>query len=102
MNNLDLFLSGDSDEPPTELKVMHETKPDTELCPFFSKTACCRFADECSRNHQYPGISKVYPFHKLNFAIMKTLFLTIGNPVGLEIIICIFYLIHTATIVCFE
>ncbi|PZC78852.1 hypothetical protein B5X24_HaOG217179 [Helicoverpa armigera] len=43
MNNLDKFLSGDSDEPPAELKVMHETRPDAALCPFFSKTACCRF-----------------------------------------------------------
>ncbi|KAJ8726258.1 hypothetical protein PYW07_000956 [Mythimna separata] len=59
MNNLDLFLSGDSDEPPAELNVMRETRPDAELCPFFSKTACCRFGDLCSRNHQYPGISKV-------------------------------------------
>nr|XP_021189250.2 U2 small nuclear ribonucleoprotein auxiliary factor 35 kDa subunit-related protein 2 [Helicoverpa armigera] len=59
MNNLDKFLSGDSDEPPAELKVMHETRPDAALCPFFSKTACCRFGDQCSRNHQYPGISKV-------------------------------------------
>ncbi|KAJ8729526.1 hypothetical protein PYW08_001107 [Mythimna loreyi] len=59
MANLDLFLSGDSVEPPSELNVMHETRPDAELCPFFSKTACCRFGDQCSRNHQYPGISKV-------------------------------------------
>ncbi|XP_026738263.1 U2 small nuclear ribonucleoprotein auxiliary factor 35 kDa subunit-related protein 2 [Trichoplusia ni] len=59
MENLDMFLSGDAVDPPPELKVIHETKPDAELCPFFAKTACCRFGDECSRNHKYPGISKV-------------------------------------------
>lgn len=60
--NLDKFLSGDSVEPPSQLTVIHETRPAAELCPFFSKTACCRFGDQCSRNHQYPGISKVYLF----------------------------------------
>ncbi|CAB3249868.1 unnamed protein product [Arctia plantaginis] len=59
MHNLDKFLSGDADEPPSELRVIHETRPNAELCPFFFKTACCRFGDQCSRNHQYPGISKV-------------------------------------------
>ncbi|XP_075992137.1 U2 small nuclear ribonucleoprotein auxiliary factor 35 kDa subunit-related protein 2-like isoform X2 [Anticarsia gemmatalis] len=59
MENLDKFLSGDADEPPSELKVIRETRPSAELCPFFFKTACCRFGDQCSRNHQYPGISKV-------------------------------------------
>lgn len=72
MENLDLFLSGDSVEPPAELKVMHETRPDAELCPFFSKTACCRFGDQCSRNHQYPVISKVYPFHKFSNIMLNS------------------------------
>lgn len=76
MKNLDLFLSGDSVEPPPELQVMHETRPEAELCPFFSKTACCRFGDLCSRNHQYPGISKVYPFHKYNAFKEKHLFIS--------------------------
>lgn len=59
MKHLQEFLSGDSNEPPPELLISRETKPNTELCPFFSKTACCRFGDQCSRNHQFPGISKV-------------------------------------------
>lgn len=59
MENLDKFLSGNAVEPPSELKVVYETRPNTELCPFFFKTACCRFGDQCSRNHQYPAISKV-------------------------------------------
>ncbi|XP_022821130.1 U2 small nuclear ribonucleoprotein auxiliary factor 35 kDa subunit-related protein 2 [Spodoptera litura] len=59
MDHLDKFLSGDSVEPPPELKVVRETRSDAELCPFFTKTSCCRFGDQCSRNHQYPGISRV-------------------------------------------
>ncbi|XP_022128083.2 U2 small nuclear ribonucleoprotein auxiliary factor 35 kDa subunit-related protein 2 [Pieris rapae] len=59
MSNLEKFLSGDCSDPPQELLIYHETRPNTELCPFFIKTACCRFGDQCSRNHQYPGISKI-------------------------------------------
>ncbi|KAI8427729.1 hypothetical protein MSG28_002161 [Choristoneura fumiferana] len=59
MEKLEQFLSGDSNEPPPELLVSSETKPNHELCPFFYKTGCCRFGNQCSRNHQFPGISKV-------------------------------------------
>ncbi|XP_059059314.1 U2 small nuclear ribonucleoprotein auxiliary factor 35 kDa subunit-related protein 2-like [Achroia grisella] len=59
MNHLQEFLSGHANEPPTELLVSHESRPNTEFCPFFTKTASCRFGDQCSRNHCYPGISKV-------------------------------------------
>lgn len=59
MTKLEEFLSGDSTNPPTELLISHETKPEMAMCPFFTKTGCCRFGDTCSRNHQYPGISKV-------------------------------------------
>lgn len=59
MEKLEQFLKGDSEDPPDELLISRESRPNTNLCPFFLKTACCRFGDECSRNHQYPGISKV-------------------------------------------
>lgn len=59
MSNLEKFLNGDSTKLPEELAVLYETRPECDLCPFFMKTACCRFGDECSRNHRYPGISKV-------------------------------------------
>ncbi|KAM3959032.1 uncharacterized protein ACR2FA_006872 [Aphomia sociella] len=59
MEHLNEFLSGNAIEPPPELLVSHESRPNTEFCPFFSKTASCRFGDQCSRNHRYPGISKV-------------------------------------------
>ncbi|XP_030021426.1 putative U2 small nuclear ribonucleoprotein auxiliary factor 35 kDa subunit-related protein 1 isoform X1 [Manduca sexta] len=59
MENLELFLSGDSEHPPQELLVVHESRPHADPCPFFVKTACCRFGDNCSRNHQYPSISKI-------------------------------------------
>ncbi|XP_038209845.1 U2 small nuclear ribonucleoprotein auxiliary factor 35 kDa subunit-related protein 2 [Zerene cesonia] len=57
IKSLEKFLAGDSSVPPVELLIYRESRPNLELCPFFFKTACCRFADECSRNHQYPGIS---------------------------------------------
>ncbi|CAH0726613.1 unnamed protein product, partial [Brenthis ino] len=59
INNLEKFLSGDLVEPPKELLILYESKPNNPPCPFFTKTACCRFGDECSRNHIYPGISKI-------------------------------------------
>ncbi|XP_023954722.2 U2 small nuclear ribonucleoprotein auxiliary factor 35 kDa subunit-related protein 2 [Bicyclus anynana] len=59
MNNLEKFINGDSSKLPEELAVLYETKPECDVCPFFVKTGCCRFGDECSRNHKYPGISKV-------------------------------------------
>ncbi|GBP11866.1 hypothetical protein EVAR_74504_1 [Eumeta japonica] len=59
LEKLELFVSGAVQEPPEELLIGRETKPNMELCPFFNKTASCRFGDVCSRNHRYPGISKV-------------------------------------------
>lgn len=64
MSNLEQFLSGDSFDPPAELLSSRHTRPATEPCPFFTKTACCRFGDQCSRNHEYPGISKVINYSK--------------------------------------
>ncbi|XP_041978202.1 U2 small nuclear ribonucleoprotein auxiliary factor 35 kDa subunit-related protein 1 [Aricia agestis] len=58
IKNLETFLN-DKGDPPRELLVYHESKPNCDDCPFFLKTACCRFGDECSRNHKYPGISKI-------------------------------------------
>ncbi|KOB74689.1 U2 small nuclear ribonucleoprotein auxiliary factor 35 kDa subunit-related protein 1, partial [Operophtera brumata] len=59
MKNLEEFISGDSTDPPRELLISRETRPHAAICPFFSKTGCCRFGDQCSRNHQHPGISKI-------------------------------------------
>ncbi|XP_049888100.1 U2 small nuclear ribonucleoprotein auxiliary factor 35 kDa subunit-related protein 2 [Pectinophora gossypiella] len=59
MKHLEQFLSGDSEDAPVELTVIRETRPDCAVCPFFAKTSCCRFGDQCSRNHRYPGISTI-------------------------------------------
>lgn len=59
MKNLEEFLNGDCKDPPQELLTLYESRPNCDPCPFYAKTACCRFGDECSRNHKYPGISKV-------------------------------------------
>ncbi|KAJ0181752.1 hypothetical protein K1T71_002474 [Dendrolimus kikuchii] len=58
-DNLESFVNGGATEPPKELQEVRETRPTMEPCPFFSKTASCRFGDQCSRNHRYPSISKV-------------------------------------------
>ncbi|XP_028033470.1 U2 small nuclear ribonucleoprotein auxiliary factor 35 kDa subunit-related protein 2 isoform X1 [Bombyx mandarina] len=59
LENLQKFMAGDSCEPPKELNYVCDTRPGAEMCTFFSKTATCRFGDQCSRNHQYPSISNV-------------------------------------------
>lgn len=46
-------------EIPDELKVSKDTNPLKPPCPFFAKIGSCRFGNNCSRNHQSPGISKV-------------------------------------------
>ncbi|CAG9854925.1 unnamed protein product [Phyllotreta striolata] len=46
-------------DTPDHLKTTLETNPNKPPCPFFSKTATCRFFDVCSRNHVRPGISKI-------------------------------------------
>lgn len=58
IEKLEEYLSGNG-EVPDELLKGSETNPDAVVCPFFFKTAACRFGDSCSRNHKSPGISKV-------------------------------------------
>lgn len=55
---MDLFISGELRELPSELNVSTETQPGKEICPFFQKVGACRFKTSCSRNHVRPGISK--------------------------------------------
>lgn len=44
---------------PEHLKRNHEMNPNKPICPFFKKTAACRFRDSCSRNHIKPGVSRI-------------------------------------------
>lgn len=43
------FIEGVCNELPDEFRTNVETKPDKELCPFYSKVGACRFFDHCSR-----------------------------------------------------
>ncbi|VVD05834.1 unnamed protein product [Leptidea sinapis] len=70
LNSLEEFLNGNLSEPPEELSTYRETKPNMELCPFFVKTSCCRFGDQCSRNHQYPAISNNANFNEYDTDVM--------------------------------
>lgn len=44
---------------PKPLREVIESQPGKELCPFFAKTAACRYGDTCSRNHRRVCLSKV-------------------------------------------
>ncbi|XP_076649429.1 uncharacterized protein LOC143357093 [Halictus rubicundus] len=44
---------------PEALREMIDSQPGKELCPFFTKTAACRYGDTCSRNHRRVCLSKV-------------------------------------------
>ncbi|XP_024947015.1 U2 small nuclear ribonucleoprotein auxiliary factor 35 kDa subunit-related protein 1 isoform X3 [Cephus cinctus] len=44
---------------PEALRAVTESQPGKELCPFFTKTAACRYGDTCSRNHRRVCLSKV-------------------------------------------
>jgi U2 small nuclear ribonucleoprotein auxiliary factor 35 kDa subunit-related protein len=59
-------------EIPEEMTVTAQTNPGRDICPFFVKTASCRFGDRCSRNHSRPGVSKVT--HNIIFFFKLTLF----------------------------
>ncbi|XP_026681309.1 U2 small nuclear ribonucleoprotein auxiliary factor 35 kDa subunit-related protein 2-like isoform X1 [Diaphorina citri] len=52
------FIEGVCNELPDGFRTNVETKPDKELCPFYSKVGACRFFDHCSRNHIKPSVSK--------------------------------------------
>ncbi|CAH0749083.1 unnamed protein product [Diatraea saccharalis] len=86
MSKLEQFLAGDSTEPPPELLISHETRPNVDNCPFFLKTACCRFGDQCSRNHRYPGISNVLlaPNFYVHFGLNNSNFSEYDTDVMLE------------------
>ncbi|KAK0082424.1 hypothetical protein PV325_010411 [Microctonus aethiopoides] len=49
----------DGAKTPEILRVITDSQPGKELCPFFSKTATCRYGDTCSRNHRRNALSKI-------------------------------------------
>nr|XP_031840438.1 U2 small nuclear ribonucleoprotein auxiliary factor 35 kDa subunit-related protein 1 isoform X2 [Nomia melanderi] len=46
-------------ETPEAMREVVDSQPGKELCPFFTKTAACRYGDTCSRNHRRVCLSKV-------------------------------------------
>ncbi|XP_063934696.1 U2 small nuclear ribonucleoprotein auxiliary factor 35 kDa subunit-related protein 2-like [Zophobas morio] len=44
---------------PEHLKQIIQMNPNKPTCPFFQKTAACRFRDSCSRNHIKPCVSRI-------------------------------------------
>lgn len=58
---------------PEPLREVIDSQPGKELCPFFTKTAACRYGDTCSRNHRRVCLSKVIlvPGFYTHFALEK-------------------------------
>ncbi|XP_034947608.1 U2 small nuclear ribonucleoprotein auxiliary factor 35 kDa subunit-related protein 2 [Chelonus insularis] len=44
---------------PEALQVVIDSQPGKEICPFFSKTAACKYGDSCSRNHRRSALTKI-------------------------------------------
>lgn len=57
-NRIQAYLN-DSIEMPPELMVEAESNPGKEPCPYFGKTATCRFGNKCTKNHKRQKISKI-------------------------------------------
>ncbi|KAL0273554.1 UNVERIFIED_CONTAM: hypothetical protein PYX00_006191 [Menopon gallinae] len=73
-------------EVPEELMAIRETNSGKELCSFFSKVGSCRFGPQCSRNHQYPSISKVLLFSNFysHFTLDQSHSSEYDTDIGLE------------------
>ncbi|GAB0089068.1 hypothetical protein DMENIID0001_035470 [Sergentomyia squamirostris] len=52
------YVQGEQDLPEELLETL-DSNPGKDLCPFFSKTAVCRFGNTCNRNHTMPMISQI-------------------------------------------
>lgn len=58
MQKIDEYINGRGSLP-IELTGTNDTNPGRPVCPFFAKTATCRFGDNCSRNHGRPQVSSI-------------------------------------------
>lgn len=73
-------------EIPVELFEVAETNPGKELCPFFVKTATCRYGNKCTRNHRRPKIGKILliPGFFTNIHLDQSKATEYGNDLTLE------------------
>ncbi|XP_012279294.1 U2 small nuclear ribonucleoprotein auxiliary factor 35 kDa subunit-related protein 1 isoform X2 [Orussus abietinus] len=55
---IDEYIDEGASTPET-FRVVTDSQPGRELCPFFTKTGACRYGDTCSRNHRRVCLSKV-------------------------------------------
>ncbi|XP_015112431.1 U2 small nuclear ribonucleoprotein auxiliary factor 35 kDa subunit-related protein 1 [Diachasma alloeum] len=70
---------------PESLRAVMDSKPGKELCPFFTKTAACKYGDSCSRNHRRLALGKilVIPGFYTHFSLERNSF-EYDTDIGLE------------------
>ncbi|CAD7079949.1 unnamed protein product [Hermetia illucens] len=73
-------------ELPQELYESADTNPGKELCPFFMKTASCRFGDRCTRNHSRPCVSRILllPYFFTHIRLEQPAHSEYGSDLSLE------------------
>lgn len=49
----------DGAKTPEVLKLITDSQPSKEQCPFYTKTGACRYGDTCSRNHRKYALSNI-------------------------------------------
>lgn len=79
------YIDGCGEIPP-ELFEVAETNPGKEPCPFFEKSATCRFGNKCMRNHRKQKISKMLfiPGFFTNIRLDQSKSTEYGNDLTLE------------------
>ncbi|XP_017784324.1 PREDICTED: U2 small nuclear ribonucleoprotein auxiliary factor 35 kDa subunit-related protein 2 [Nicrophorus vespilloides] len=82
--SIEEFINSEA-EMPEELNEVLQSNPMKPVCPFFKKTAACRFSDNCSRNHIRPTVSNILIMR--NFYSHYSLDLTSENEHGSDSIL---------------
>ncbi|CAG7718394.1 unnamed protein product [Allacma fusca] len=70
------FLSGDIETPPVPYLIPDDPNfGEKAVCPFFARTATCRFGTQCTRLHPKPALSQVLliPNFFSHFSLEQTL-----------------------------
>ncbi|XP_011314276.1 U2 small nuclear ribonucleoprotein auxiliary factor 35 kDa subunit-related protein 1 [Fopius arisanus] len=57
-NEIDGYIDSRA-KTPEFLREVIDSKPGKELCPFFTKTAACKYGESCSRNHRRLALGKI-------------------------------------------
>ncbi|XP_063983837.1 centrosomin-like isoform X3 [Diachasmimorpha longicaudata] len=83
-NAIDSYID-EGAKTPESLRAVMDSKPGKELCPFFAKTAACKYGDSCSRNHRRLALGKflIIPGFYSHFSLERNSF-EYDTDIGLE------------------